>query len=296
MTIGIPRALVYWKMPLFWETFFEQLGLKVLLSPKTNKEIVKTGSELSDPEACFSIKVYLGHLNWLEGKCDMIFVPRLKADKRHLEYCPRFFGLPDLAKIISKTPILTETFDQRKETFEKTIAKIGRALKKSKAETDSALRAGLFREKKEREEKEKQFLEKINLKKKKVILVSHPYNLYDDYVNMGIKGKLEELGVLPIFIDWAPLSDKKLSRKDWPNFHWEFAEEIARKIETLLEYQPAGAIEVSSFACGSDAVIKEFVEKRFKKAKVPFLYLIIDEQTGEAGFQTRLEAFVDTIG
>ncbi|RLF35918.1 MAG: hypothetical protein DRM99_03765, partial [Thermoplasmata archaeon] len=52
-------------MPLFWETFFEYLGLKVLLSPKTNKEIVKIGSELSDPEACFSIKVYLGHLNWL---------------------------------------------------------------------------------------------------------------------------------------------------------------------------------------------------------------------------------------
>jgi predicted nucleotide-binding protein (sugar kinase/HSP70/actin superfamily) len=41
--------------------------------------------------------------------------------------------------------------------------------------------------------------------------------------------------------------------------------------------------------------LKEFVEKKFKENKIPFLYLIIDEHTGEAGFQTRLEAFVDTI-
>jgi predicted nucleotide-binding protein (sugar kinase/HSP70/actin superfamily) len=79
------------------------------------------------------------------------------------------------------------------------------------------------------------------------------------------------------------------------SFHWEFAKEIMEKINEVLKYEINGAIEISSFACGCDAVLKEFVEKKFKENKIPFLYLIIDEHTGEAGFQTRLEAFVDTI-
>jgi len=62
-----------------------------------------------------------------------------------------------------------------------------------------------------------------------------------------------------------------------------------------LQYDITGVIEISSFACGCDAVLKEFVEKEFKSRKIPFLYLIIDEHAGEAGFQTRLEAFIDTI-
>jgi predicted nucleotide-binding protein (sugar kinase/HSP70/actin superfamily) len=67
------------------------------------------------------------------------------------------------------------------------------------------------------------------------------------------------------------------------------------KIDFVLSRKIDGAIQISSFACGCDAVLKEFVEKKFKENKIPFLYLIIDEHTGEAGFQTRLEAFADTI-
>jgi len=79
MKIGIPRALIYWKRPYFWENFFENLGFEVLLSPKTNKEIVEVGVKISDPETCFSNKVYFGHLKWLEGKCDLIFTTSTKA-------------------------------------------------------------------------------------------------------------------------------------------------------------------------------------------------------------------------
>jgi len=81
MTIGIPRALIYFKRPYFWGAFFKNLGFKVLLSPSTNRQIVAEGVKKADPETCFSNKVYWGHLLWLDGKCDLIFVPRLKAKK-----------------------------------------------------------------------------------------------------------------------------------------------------------------------------------------------------------------------
>ena len=298
MIIGIPRALLYWKRPYFWEVFFEGLGFEVLLSPKTNKEIVEMGVKVADPETCFSNKVYFGHLLWLDGKCDLIFVPRLKVNKEKLEYCPRFFGLPDLAKILVKTKILTETFDERKEKFEKTIQRLGKKLKKKKEEIKRAFEIASLKEKELKREKEKDFFEKIKSEKRKIVLISHPYNLYDDYVNLGIKDKLEKLGAELIFIDEVPISiNQPHQYKSASNikFHWEFGKEIMEKIETILNYKIEGAIEISSFACGCDAVLKEFIEREFKQNKIPFMYLIIDEQTGEAGFQTRLEAFVDTI-
>jgi predicted nucleotide-binding protein (sugar kinase/HSP70/actin superfamily) len=303
MKIGIPRALIYWKRPYFWEVFFENLGFEVLLSPKTNKEIVEIGVKISDPETCFSNKVYFGHLKWLEGKCDLIFVPRLKR-KGNFEYCPKFFGLPDLAKILVKTRVLTKTFDEKKEKFEESLVKLGEKVEKKKEEIEKAFQEALKKEKEIREKQEKEVLEKLKSSSKKIVLISHPYNLYDEYINLRIKERLEKLGVIPIFIEEIPTSnigyltsniESLIFNLGYPQFHWEFAKEIMEKINEVLKYKISGAIEISSFACGCDAVLKEFVEKKFKENKIPFLYLIIDEHTGEAGFQTRLEAFVDTI-
>jgi len=334
MIIGIPRALIYWKRPYFWETFFENLGFEVLLSPKTNKEIIEMGVKAADPETCFSNKVFWGHLLWLDRKvaeasphlppraasqrsvCDLIFVPRLKTvaeaslhlpphpasrgsvTEEKLEFCPKFFGLPDLAKILIKTPILTETFDERKERFEKTLERFGGKLKKNKEEIKRAFKIALLKSWIEKEVKEKEeFFEKINSKKKKIILISHPYNLYDDYVNLRIKEKLEKLGTEVIFIEEIPIKihNSKFKIQNFPKFHWEFGKEIMEKIQEILNYPISGAVEISSFQCGCDAVLKEFVEKEFKIKKIPFLYLLIDEHTAEAGLQTRLEAFIDTL-
>jgi len=142
-------------------------------------------------------------------------------------------------------------------------------------------------------------------------LISHPYNLYDDFVNVGMEKKLKDLGAEVIFIDETPVNQRITSNQQlatsWPEFHWEFGKEIMEKIGEILKYKTCpvrnrrfsngvdGVIEISSFLCGCDAVLKEFVEKAFKIAKIPFLYLIIDENTGDAGVQTRLEAFIDTL-
>ena len=323
MTIGVPRALIYWKRPYFWESFFENLGFEVSLSPKTNKEIVEMGVKVSDPETCFSQKVYWGHLLYLQGKCDLIFVPRLKATEEKLEYCPKFFRLPDLAKILVKTPILTVTFDPRKEKTEKTFEKLGKKIKKNSREIKKALEIASLKEKELKEKESREFFEKIQspersegremnevqrTEKQKIILISHPYNLYDEYVNLRMKEKLGKLGAEPIFIDEVPINGSQFTPTpkfsvgasqhksvSTVKFHWEFGKEIMEKIQEILKYKISGAIQISSFACGCDAVLKEFVEREFKQNKIPFLYLMIDEHAGEAGFQTRLEAFMDTI-
>ena len=54
-----------------------------------------------------------------------------------------------------------------------------------------------------------------------------------------------------------------------------------------------GVVYISSFACGIDSVIIELVRDRIKD--FPMLVLKIDEHTGEAGVDTRVEAFADML-
>jgi predicted nucleotide-binding protein (sugar kinase/HSP70/actin superfamily) len=53
-----------------------------------------------------------------------------------------------------------------------------------------------------------------------------------------------------------------------------------------------------SFACGPDSFVQVLVEDAVCEgdgARVPLLSLVIDEHTGEAGFITRIEAFLDML-
>ena len=57
-----------------------------------------------------------------------------------------------------------------------------------------------------------------------------------------------------------------------------------------------GMICVTSFGCGVDSVVNDLIERRIRKEyQIPIIIMTIDEHSGEAGFNTRLEAFVDML-
>ena len=56
-----------------------------------------------------------------------------------------------------------------------------------------------------------------------------------------------------------------------------------------------GLIALNAFGCGPDSLMIERIIRKAKQFNKPILHLTIDEQTGEAGFITRLEAFVDML-
>lgn len=295
-TIGIPRALFYWKKPFFWPAFFENLGFNVLLSPSSNKEIIEAGIKVADPETCFSFKVLYGHVLWLNEKVDFIFIPRLRKNELKLEYCPKFFALPDLFSFLVKTPVLSPWIDLSNKSLEKVLLEIDREIGKDRNSIKKAIKAAFLKEKETKEKEAQDYFKKIKSKKKKVVIVSHPYNLHDEYVNLRSKKKIEDLGGEVIFIDKVSIPTlEKTIKEVSPKFHWEFGQEMLTQVKEIIKVGIAGAIEISAFQCGCDAVLKEFVEKEFKDKKIPFLYLLIDEHTAEAGLQTRLEAFFDTL-
>jgi predicted nucleotide-binding protein (sugar kinase/HSP70/actin superfamily) len=55
-------------------------------------------------------------------------------------------------------------------------------------------------------------------------------------------------------------------------------------------------IFLASFGCGLDSMVGDLLERfSFRSNRKPFMFLTIDEHSGEAGLITRLEAFMDLI-
>lgn len=77
LTIGLPRALLYFRYEILWKNFFTSLGMKIIVREPTNKELLGLGLETAIDESCLSAKIYLGHVQSLIGKCDYILVPRI---------------------------------------------------------------------------------------------------------------------------------------------------------------------------------------------------------------------------
>ncbi|MGI5920354.1 MAG: CoA protein activase [Syntrophomonadaceae bacterium] len=56
-----------------------------------------------------------------------------------------------------------------------------------------------------------------------------------------------------------------------------------------------GVVQLAPFACIPEIVAKSIIPSISRDMQIPLLTLFIDEQTGKAGVQTRLEAFVDLL-
>lgn len=56
-----------------------------------------------------------------------------------------------------------------------------------------------------------------------------------------------------------------------------------------------GVVQLAPFACIPEIVAKSILPQVSKDYDIPVLTLFIDEQTGKAGVQTRLEAFIDLL-
>ena len=56
-----------------------------------------------------------------------------------------------------------------------------------------------------------------------------------------------------------------------------------------------GVIQIYPLTCMPEIVAQSILPTVEKDYNIPYLCLIVDEMTGEAGYMTRLEAFVDLL-
>lgn len=319
LIIGIPRGMSFYSNYPFWYGFFSSLGIKIILSDPTTKKTMSDGSALVVTETCLPIKIYLGHIiNLINKGVKNIFVPSLQSIAPKIYNCSKIRGLPDLVRNVVKGEfnIVEATLDKSAKnqglyTFLKEAAepfgitdfdKIKKASKEGWRVYNNFLvmmRSGMKYKKAMKYALEGKLAVEnpeqtgmIN-----VALLSHGYNIYDDRACMKIFDKLEKMGVniytaLQLTDEQTKegLSSMK-SHRYWANT----AEMTGAAGHYLKDNKIDGLITLNAFGCGPDSLMVELITRKAKEFNKPMLALTIDEHTGEAGFITRLEAFIDML-
>ncbi len=291
--IGIPRSIHYYYYGDLWKYFFEKLGCDVIISPKTNREIMEKGIQYANDEMCLSMKNFLGHISYLQDKCDYIVIPRIDNYGIQNQTCTNFLAIYDIVKNMFSHSILSYNIDvAHHETEEKGFIEMGRKLGFLKKEVKQAY----MNAKKSVDNKKQSLihknLEKLNSSKEKVLLIGHPYNVYDEYIGKPILSFLEKLNVEVIYSDLFYSSvTGKMAKQLTSELYWKFNKESIGAIPVVKD-KIDGIIFLSTFPCGPDSLVNELV---MRKIKLPYLNLILDDVDGMAGFETRLESFVDII-
>jgi len=130
-----------------------------------------------------------------------------------------------------------------------------------------------------------------------IALIGHPYNLYDTYTTHNLVAKLRGLGVKVVTSETATPEELRQGILDLTGGpYWTYEDEMVGAAgHYLRDERVDGFIAVSSFGCGPDSTLLDVVQRATREAGRPFMSLILDEHTGEAGLVTRLEAFVDML-
>jgi predicted nucleotide-binding protein (sugar kinase/HSP70/actin superfamily) len=319
MKIGIPRGLLFYRYYPLWKTFLEELGAEVVLSHETSKRILNKGLKKASDEVCLPVKVFHGHVEDLIEKVDYLFIPRIISiePKRYVRYtCPKFMGLPDMIKgtFYNLPPILEPDVNLMEEPIERSYYKLGKQLTRDKKRIKQAYTRAkekqdlydklLLKGKEpaeaikiiyERESDEGDYVE--NSKELSIVVVGHPYILFDHYISVDILDKLRSLGAS--VITSFSLPQKVLDREadKYQEVSWSYEREVIGAVSYYSHTGKAdGIIYLISFGCGPGSVVKEILLREvLRDSKVPFLSLVMDEHTGEVGILTRLESFLDMI-
>lgn len=293
LKIGIPRSIFYYQNKLMWQYFFEKLDCEIVLSKKTNKEIIKLGEKYSNDEMCLSLKNYLGHVASLVESCDYILVPRIDNYGLTNQTCTNFLSTYDLVNNLFDKKILNYNIDYRNGyTEEKAYFKIGKMLGKSHRKIKDAYDYALVKSNKENKKKYIETINKLKSPKIKILLVGHDYNFEDELIGKPIIDylKREDCEIIKCY-DLPGEVTNPLSKKISKTLYWKYNRENIGAIPYCIDLID-GIILLSAFPCGPDSIVNELVLRRVDKT---MLNLIVDDLSSFSGFETRLESFLDIV-
>lgn len=146
----------------------------------------------------------------------------------------------------------------------------------------------------------------------KIGIVGEIYTIIEPFVNLDIEERLGHLNVEVTrtvnLVDWLKdhlvlssfglYSNKHLLEKANGYLHsfvgGHGLESVARTV-MLAEANYHGVIHILPFTCMPEIIAQSALPRVSSDYNIPVITLVVDEHTGEMGFQTRLEAFVELI-
>lgn len=162
--------------------------------------------------------------------------------------------------------------------------------------------------------KYKKIIEDVPLDKSrrpiKIALIGEIYTVIEPFSNGYIEDKLMDYGICVkrhLSPSWwvknAVMSPFKLnsidirsaSRKYLPFYIGGHARECIGEAELAVHERFDGAIQLMPMGCMPEVVAKSILPSISRDNNFPIMTLIMDEMTGDAGYNTRIEAFIDLL-
>jgi predicted CoA-substrate-specific enzyme activase len=310
ISIGIPRGLMlfYQQFP-FWRTFFEELGFRVVISSETDNRLMKRSLDVIVAETCLPVEVMHGHIyDLLEKQVDYIFTPFIiteKSEKDDPTYnynCTYVQTYPFMVKTALSPkdreklliPALNFKYfgkvlnkdlsDFMLEKFKIPAVKVINAIRKADR-LQTTFERNL-------EIRGKEVLNNLPDDKESVVILGRPYNTGDAALNMNLVEKLINLEVIPIPLEFLPISGEHIT-KDYRQMYWPNGKSILAAARIIGRDKKLHAVYMSNYRCGPDSFLFHFVHEEM--AGKPYLELEIDEHSADAGLITRCEAFLDSM-
>jgi predicted nucleotide-binding protein (sugar kinase/HSP70/actin superfamily) len=299
------RSLYTLQTGVLWAHFFDQLGLRLVLTPPTNSRISSLGIEAMTAETCYPIKVSHGHVRELIGQTRFLFLPVMIDMPTALSteagyYCPLVQSNPYMLRMALKLdesvtlkPIIHLKYDPATLALD-LAEQLAAPLNKKQSEVKAALLYARERQEEfltELRQKGAVILEDHDPEKPLVVVSGRPYNLYDERLNLRMGQNLAKIGVKALPMDFIDLSSVDLS--DFPNMYWGLGAHILRTAKWIKNQPNYFGLHLTNFSCGADSFLEHFY--KYIMDDRPYLILELDEHSAVAGVMTRLEAFRNVI-
>lgn len=307
-TIGIPASLHMFEELPMWKRFFSNLSVRILTSEEY-RDPLKTGKSLAGAEFCAPISSIFGHVVYLSGRVDYIFLPVLLqnmdgATETENQYCYytqyssslvytlKINNIPDKCL----TPLLS--FPKGKYHVAQKLYQCFKPVLKPGLSYFSVYNA--FNEALEwysEQKKKLPGLYRTHFKPEEdisVALMGRPYIVLSRTLNKGIPDIFSSLGIKSFYQDMISsdeleMEDINVLLKEVPWYFVTIILEAAKKIANTRNLYP---VLITAFKCAPDSFIIEYFKKIFNSCRKPYLILQIDEHDSNIGYETRIEAAV----
>ena len=324
-TVGIPMCLTNYQLLPLWSVFFDELGLKVITSGPTTKDVIHQGAEAVLSQTCFPVKVAHGHiLELIKQQVDYIWLPSIVSmsadypENKRNQLCPYVQTIPYQLRSVLKAKGIDFTgpqnqlldphlsFQKNAKTLRAGLVPVAKKLNIPKRKINSALNIALKAQQSFENnciQKGKEVLNSLTTGQKACVIVSRPYNGCDRPINLNLAGKLRQMNVMAIPMDFLDLENANVTEPQLQSqMYWKYGQKIFRAAHIIRDNPKLNAIYLSNFSCGPDSFIitlfKElmtFIGDDSAEHRKPTLVLEIDEHSADAGVVTRLEAFHESL-
>ena len=312
-TIGVPRVLNMYENYPFWYTFLTKLKYRVILSPKSSKQIYQLGIESipSDTE-CYPAKMSHGHVMWLiKQNIKTIFYPCIPYEMNETKESNNHYNCPIVTSYSENIKNNMEEIEEQSITYirpflaldnpEALKARMFREFKKytdvTKEEISAAIDAAYIEAEKVKEdvrnkgEETLKFLQDNN--KLGIVLAGRPYHV-DPEINHGIPELINSYGIAVLSED----SIAHLGKVERPlivSDQWMYHSRLYKAASYVKANDNLELIQLFSFGCGLDAVTTDCVNDILSNANKIYTVLKIDEVSNLGAARIRIRSLIAAV-